>query len=724
MAGTEPELVKAADTDLAREATLTGIFFLVAWLFVVYTTTVADDLPRISIIGMLLFGALISVRLVLGLGFERLYERLTPPLWRRSFGAVILLNGLTWGCLAAIILWHYFPSWTAYLCVMLTAGLAAGGAHSLNTHLRLLQGFQVLAVVPSVITLIATRSADSSVLGVLLAIFTLFMVTFSRQLNRRYWDALRSAHQLKEALTQSEAANRAKDQFLANMSHEIRTPLNAVLGLAQTGKRISHDSESRGRFGRILKSGSHLLGIINEILDLSKLDAGRLRIEARPFRLNALVRDAFNLAKSSAQHRALGLELEMESGLPEWVIGDPLRLRQVLVNLLDNAVKFTPRGQVRLKVYPARGEICFAVIDTGIGIGKAELSRIFTPFEQADGTATRQYGGTGLGLAISRDLARLMGGEIGVESVPGTGSTFTLRLPLDVTESPGDVHPQESLSGRSCLAGVRVLIVDDDELNRQVVGEMLEYEGAIAVPARDGPHAVELVREAGSGEFNIVLMDVQMPRMDGYEATRRIHAIVPDLPVVGLTAHAMDEERTRCLAAGMAAHIAKPVDSDGLVSMILRLVPLATEQNEPQSAMKGGVEGMAESPLPEFESLPGIDVTAAMNRLHCDWSAFRRILLTFYRNRAGSIDQLYELLDRGALAEARDIAHGIKGSSGIIGASKLCREANVLQDACESGDREIAMAQLAPFRQSLDEVIDGLARLQEQENASPRKTIG
>ena len=300
MSSDDPDLETVADKDLVKEATLSGSIFLIAWLIVVFTTEVGEELPVASTVGILLFVLLTTSRLVLGLGFDRLYQRMTPDRWRQAFRATVLANGATWGCLNAIVIWYYFPYWPAYLISLCTAGLAAGGTHTLNTHLRLLWGFLVLALLPGILVLLLVRETEHYTFAAVLLIYFLFLMGFSRQLNTRYWNALRNSHRLQAALWQAEAANRAKSRFLANISHEIRTPLNAVLGLAQTGKRCRHDRVVRDRFSHILKSGQHLLVIINEILDLSKLGAGKLRVENRPQDLVAILNDALGIARESA----------------------------------------------------------------------------------------------------------------------------------------------------------------------------------------------------------------------------------------------------------------------------------------------------------------------------------------------------------------------------------------------------------------------------------------
>jgi CheY-like chemotaxis protein len=266
------------------------------------------------------------------------------------------------------------------------------------------------------------------------------------------------------------------------------------------------------------------------------------------------------------------LRVELEDGLPPWVVGDALRLKQVLLNLLANAVKFTPKGEVVLGVSGHEAQIVFKVADTGIGMDAAQILRLFQPFEQADSSTTRRFGGTGLGLAISDNLVRLMGGSIAVASRPGIGSTFTVSLTLPAAEPPAAVATAGSAASVRRLAGLRLLAVEDAEINRLVLESQLHHEGAQVAFAEDGQIAVNAVAQAGVGTFDAVLMDVQMPVMDGLTATRHIRQIAPWLPVIGLTAHALQDELERCLAAGMVERVVKPVDLDLLVAAVLRHV--------------------------------------------------------------------------------------------------------------------------------------------------------
>ena len=370
----------------------------------------------------------------------------------------------------------------------------------------------------------------------------------------------------------------AKSEFLANMSHEIRTPLNGLLGLAQIGQRETADARTASTFAAILNSGRLLLGIVNDVLDFSKIEVGKLRVEQRPMSPRALADEAVALLRDRADEKGIALNLAFDPALPERCMGDALRTQQVLVNLLSNAIKFTETGHVTVwaGVEPGPGaadaRMVYRVTDTGIGIAPEHLKHLFDAFQQADTSTTRRFGGTGLGLAISKRLAELMDGEVRVSSQPAAGSVFELRLPwLPATTAREAPTPDAAWGDQPRrLHGVRVLVAEDNEVNQLVLERALAIEGADATIVGDGRQAVNRVLADGREASDVVLMDIQMPEMDGYEATRRILELAPDLPVIGQTAHAMLDERRECLAAGMVDHIAKPLDFRLLADMIVR----------------------------------------------------------------------------------------------------------------------------------------------------------
>ncbi|MDH5355903.1 MAG: ATP-binding protein, partial [Gammaproteobacteria bacterium] len=381
------------------------------------------------------------------------------------------------------------------------------------------------------------------------------------------------AEQARLEKKKAEAATQAKSQFLANMSHEIRTPLNGILGMANIGFRDTTDTKSKKSFDHIFRSGRHLLRVINDILDFSKIEAGRLSPEKRPFQLISIVEETINMLTERIKTKGLKLTVNITADLPSWVQGDPLRLQQILLNLLSNAIKFTSDGELLISVSQEKDNmILFLVSDTGIGMNEDQISRLFTPFEQADASTTRKFGGTGLGLTISSSLAHLMGGDIRVESQIEKGSVFTLSLPLHEVKAPGfeDSPTLEILAPQ--LNGLNVLVVEDVDINQLILEDILEQAGALVVLAENGQQAINRLLEIGESKVDIILMDLQMPVMDGYEATRRILKMFPDIPIIGVTAHALKEERDKCLAAGMVDHVAKPIDPDALITTILKFV--------------------------------------------------------------------------------------------------------------------------------------------------------
>jgi PAS domain S-box-containing protein len=388
--------------------------------------------------------------------------------------------------------------------------------------------------------------------------------------------------QLAQARDEAEKLARVKSQFLATMSHELRTPLNGVLGFAELGLRACPAAPAGIReaeaFQRILQSGKLLLGVINDILDFSKIEAGQLHTERIPVDLHALLGSALDLVRAAAEAKGLKTTLELAPDLPRTVLTDPLRLQQVLVNLLGNAVKFSERGEISLRAGLEGPDLVLRVADQGIGIAPQQLQQLFQPFTQADASTTRKFGGTGLGLAISRQLLGLMEGQLTVDSTAGVGSEFCIRLPylacpeielpIDSAQTSGGREKQTS---NPTLTGLRILVAEDNEVNQEVMLALLEAEGAQVTLADNGRLAVEALEAAGNPPgFDLILMDVEMPELNGLDATRIIHARYPDLPIVGQTAHALEEERNKCLAAGMVDQITKPIDPDTLVATVGR----------------------------------------------------------------------------------------------------------------------------------------------------------
>ena len=382
-----------------------------------------------------------------------------------------------------------------------------------------------------------------------------------------------TAEARERALQAAENLARAKSDFLANMSHEIRTPLNGVLGFAEIGQRHSRNPErTADAFNKILASGKRLLGVINDILDFSKIEAGKLRIEHTPMSISELITHAVELVSDRAHAKQLELTVELAENLPPTCLGDPLRTGQVLLNLLSNAVKFTEAGSIKLNAACDAERLVFTVADTGIGMDETQLEQLFDPFQQADASASRRFGGTGLGLAISKRILELMGGQISVQSQLGSGTTITFNLPFDplIGTEPHLEAPLVKQRNNRPLAGIRILVAEDDPINQKVLLENLIDDGASVTLANNGHEAVDRVIALGRKAFDIVLMDIQMPEMDGYEASRRILELAPDLPIIAQTAHAMSNEREKCLATGMANHIAKPIDPDELVKLIIQ----------------------------------------------------------------------------------------------------------------------------------------------------------
>jgi len=549
------------------------------------------------------------------------------------------------------------------------------------------------------------------------------LVRLNEDLERQVRDR---THALVDALQRAEGAARARSDFIARMSHELRTPLNAIMGLAQLGLRQTAPAPaSPPHYDRILAAARHLLAVVDDLLDFSRIEAGRLHVESTAFDLQGTVTEAVRMLEPQASAKGVDLQVHWPAGPAHAVLGDGQRLRQVLVNLLSNAVKFTAQGQVRLRVEREGARHLFEVSDTGIGMTPEQMARLFQPFEQADTSTTRRFGGTGLGLVISRHLAREMGGDIEVDSTPGQGSVFRLRLTLPAAlEEPA--VPARPARPWPRLQGMTILAAEDIEVNRYLLQHLLEQEGAQLRLVADGQQAVQAVQDAlqeptalAPLPYDVVLMDLQMPVMDGYEATARLREMAPHLPVIGLTAHALAEEKARCLAAGMVAHLRKPLDIDLLVQTVLQHArPTSTPPTDRPTPMDPliGHRALGETgpPPPPVgpTPVPVIDWQALARGLGAPPAFLKQLARAVVSNMG---PKPAALRSAGATADLPTIAreaHSIKGVAGNVHAQPVFDLARTTEAAARNGQdaaADLAMelavaveAMVASAQQQLD----------------------
>ena len=503
----------------------------------------------------------------------------------------------------------------------------------------------------------------------------------------------RTSRELRTAMQEAEAATTAKSQFLANMSHEIRTPMNAILGMLKllhntelTPRQLDYTSKTEG-------AAKSLLGLLNDILDFSKMDAAKMALDLQPFRVDQLIRDLSVIVSANLGNKPVALHFDIDPAAPQALIGDAMRLQQVLINLSGNAIKFTAQGEVVIQIRQLAqtatdATLRFSVQDSGIGIATDKLAHIFTGFSQAEASTTRRFGGTGLGLSISRQLVTLMGGELAVDSVLGQGSTFYFTLTLPITDLlPDDldvVIKTPAITPRR-LEGMRLLVVEDNLINQQVAQELLSNEGALIDIAANGQLGVEAVA-AARPPFDAVLMDLQMPVMDGYAATRAIRTELgmTDLPIIAMTANVMASDRAACLAAGMNDHVGKPFNLPQLIQLLQTVThhtPGATVITSPSGPAKPEV-----APAPTEAD----DVASALERLGGNTDLYARILRDYLSEIAHLPDQLDRLLRDGDLVSAARLLHTLKGLSATVGASHLASVAREAEDIVKNAHADAA----------------------------------
>ncbi|MCF6282007.1 MAG: response regulator [Candidatus Polarisedimenticolaceae bacterium] len=649
----------------------------------------------------------VVIRLTLAHRYYSQPESLSNQAFIQRYTITSFMVGSSWGLLCQFI----YTSDSLFVTYFVIVVIIIITTASVPVLAAVKQTFMA-ACIPQIFalffTLIATGDVDSQLSAFGPLLYFGLMLSTGKNLNRRIIQAIqleihnkvligqltneiaqreRTQQDLIIAKEVAEKANKSKSEFLANMSHEIRTPMNAIIGMANLALQRESDPKQQDYLEKIGLSSQHLLGVINHILDFSKIEAGKLDIEETDFSLHQVISTLTTIVSEAATSKGLTLKFDIDPALEIPLRGDPLRLGQILINLTNNAIKFTEHGSINIHVALLEASeksllVNFEVQDSGIGISVEEQQKLFESFQQADTSITRKYGGSGLGLAICKQLTQLMDGEIGVRSHLGQGSTFWFTIYL----GRGTEQTKQTTNGisndlLSSLAGRHILIADDNRLNQQVAQELLQNVGITVELAEDGVIALEKVT---NGHFDAVLMDVQMPNMDGLEATSKIraHAENSTLPIIAITANVAKEERQKCLAAGMNDFVSKPVEPNILYSTLAKwLQPKQRPLLSPSEPLRKS-DSAIEKLFPKANDPKIIDIKYLARQLKENPVKVRKFAKQFMESAKRVLSEMEEALSEDDFERLSALGHQLKSPARTVGAihfATLCQELEELK---------------------------------------------
>jgi signal transduction histidine kinase/CheY-like chemotaxis protein/HPt (histidine-containing phosphotransfer) domain-containing protein len=663
-----------------------------------------DHQPLITWFIILSLGALIRVRLAYF--FKRYSYKYSTKQFANWYAIATLFVGCSWGLFSQFLLYANDPLIYSFIAI-LTVGVITVSVPVLAIMRLPFFAYILPPTLALIITLLIIGNQSAQLLAMCIVIYTLLIAVTGNNLHKRLLSSLKLEINNKELINHlideidqkhdvqkdlvlaKEAAERmslSKSEFLANMSHEIRTPMNAIIGLSHIALQKEPPPAIGDYLDKIHTSGQHLLDIINNILDFSKIEAGKLEIERSRFTLEEVVHKLTTITTHAIQEKGLTLNIAIDPTLNVPLKGDPLRLSQVLINLTNNAIKFTTHGSINISAKPQQKsdgqlQLYFEVQDSGIGMTTTQQEKLFKAFQQAEISTSRTHGGTGLGLVISKQLTELMGGEIGISSTPGQGSTFWFTIDIE-----HDNTPISNIAGNNCmvdLSGRHILIVDDNKLNQQIAQELLHEKGIITEVANDGLEAIELV---SCNHFDVVLMDVQMPILDGLEATRLIRISKPssELPIIAMTANATKRERERCLSSGMDDFIAKPIQPKKINNLLAQWLQQKTVSNHSQfNAKQVDNCPLDDTLFPNANDPNIIDIGVLNKLLKSNPAKVKKFVHLFLQLADETVTEIKTAQQRHELEKINFIGHRMKSQARTVGAHRLgdlCQELEELSE--------------------------------------------